>query len=86
MITVTGKSARYDYGDAGKQEYDIDTTITFDDDATLDQVIEGIMRVAQLVGYTTIGMPTILRNIADDLENDLKFDAKWIKEKYGEEE
>lgn len=86
MIKIYGKSNKYDYGEVGKQQYDINTTITFDDEATLDQVVEGVMRMAQLVGYSTIGMPTILRNIADDLENDLRYDAKWIKNKYGEEE
>lgn len=86
MITITGKSDAYNYGETGKQEYDINTTINFTQDASIDQIIEGVIRMATVMGYSVIGMPTYLRNIADDLENDLKLDARYIKEKYGEEE
>ena len=86
MITITGKSDAYNYGETGKQEYDINTTINFTQDASIDQIIEGVIRMATVMGYSVIGMPTYLRNIADDLENDLKLDARYIKDKYGEEE
>lgn len=86
MITITGKSDAYNYGETGKQEYDINTTVNFTEDASLDQIIEGVIRLATVMGYSVIGMPNYLRNIADDLENDLKLDAKYINDKYGEEE
>lgn len=86
MITITGKSDAYNYGETGKQEYDINTTVNFTEDASLDQIIEGVIRLATVMGYSVIGMPNYLRNIADDLENDLKLDAKYIKDRYGEEE
>ena len=86
MITITGKSDAYNYGETGKQEYDINTTVNFTEDASLDQIIEGVIRLATVMGYSVIGMPNYLRNIADDLENDLKLDARYIKDKYGEEE
>ena len=86
MITITGKSDAYNYGETGKQEYDINTTVNFAEDASLDQIIEGVIRLATVMGYSVIGMPNYLRNIADDLENDLKLDAKYINDKYGEEE
>lgn len=86
MITITGKSDAYNYGETGKQEYDINTTVNFTEDASLDQIIEGVIRLATVMGYSVINMPTYLRNIADDLENDLKLDARYIKDRYGEEE
>ena len=86
MITITGKSDAYNYGETGKQEYDINTTVNFTEDASLEQIIEGVIRLATVMGYSVIGMPNYLRNIADDLENDLKLDARYIKDKYGEEE
>lgn len=86
MITITGKSDAYDYGETGRQEYNIDTTVSFNQDASIDQIIEGVIRLATVMGYSVIGMPNYLRNIADDLENNLKLDARYIKDKYGEEE
>jgi len=86
MITITGKSDAYNYGETGKQEYNINTTISFTEDASIDQIIEGVIRLATVMGYSVIGMPNYLRNIADELESDLKLDARYIKDKYGEEE
>lgn len=86
MITITGKSDAYNYGETGKQEYNINTTISFTEDASIDQIIEGVIRLATVMGYSVIGMPKYLRNIADELESDLKLDARYIKDKYGEEE
>lgn len=86
MITITGKSDAYNYGETGKQEYNINTTVNFTEDASLDQIIEGVIRLATVMGYSVINMPSYLRNIADDLENDLKLDARYIKDRYGEEE
>lgn len=86
MIKMSFRGDPYDYGTSGKQEYGVDTTIEVNKDASLDQVVEAMVQIAKIAGYSEVSIPRVLRNFADDMEFDLKDTARIINNAYPNQE
>jgi hypothetical protein len=86
MIKMVFRGDPYNYGASGKQEYGVDTTIEVNGDASLDQVVEAMAQIAKIAGYSEISIPRVLRNVADEMEFDLKDTARIINNAYPDHE
>lgn len=85
MIKIEYVGKAYNYGDdIGRQDFDINTQIEIKEDASLDQVFDAFIQIVKVAGYSEVGLPQRLHEMAYDLEDDLKETAKFINRTYPE--
>ena len=51
MIKIIFKSKPYYFENVGGQAYDIDTTIEMNEDASLNDIMEAVIRLTKFAGY-----------------------------------
>lgn len=52
MIKIVIEQEKYDYGVAGKQPYDLDTTIAIDKDGTLENYLQAFIKALEIDGFS----------------------------------
>ena len=70
MIKFIFKSKPYYFEDVGGQAYDIDTTIEMNEDASLVDIVEAVVRLTKFAGYSATKQSFLnaIENIFEDRE------------------
>ena len=54
MIKIVIEQEKYNYGNVGKQPYNLNTTITIDKDGTLEDYLQAFIKALEIDGFSTL--------------------------------